>query len=152
MTTKTPKANYSELQVTKLILLFSACTSYDDCKELSQELEIDPDFKNKTSKMLLGKVAYLSRNGQTSIDTGNPELEWHVGQPLYTSKVYVTKAGSDTVRKSDLVANIAALLIASGDLVQSEVISSLESATKPALEILTSALTPKPVEVEEIEE
>lgn len=139
MTAKTKKANWSDSQVERLVELFTSTGDYAEQKELSENLALDKDFSGKTERAILGKVQHLSRSGITCPLVEG--FEYRENTALYLNKVYKTKQNVDTIRKSTLVSHIASLLMQSGNLVDSSVADSLESATKPILEVLVSALT-----------
>lgn len=118
----TKKEAYSPEAVLSIITAFSLVQSYTQQATVA---EVVAEEMGKTTKQILGKLQWLSRNGQAKDN----------GEPLYIKRVYTTKQGGDVVKKADIVSAIADKLG-----IDSDVVASLESATKPSLLLVLAAL------------
>lgn len=138
---KSKKPNYSEEQIAALLSAVNiASLSYQSQVQIVEELADENDlFRDKTKNQLMSKLAFLSNSGvKKQVD----------GSPAYIHKVYTTKTGQQgAVKKAEIVVAISELIKApDGKPIDSDILGSLENATKPALLIVLSALTPELVD------
>ena len=99
--------------------------SFEDMKK---ELEVltKNELKGFNTRELLSKANHLAKT----------VTEFNGLPVIYNRKVYETKKGEPVVRKATLIAKIATLLE-----VKPDTLDSLESVTKPVLELLISKLS-----------